>query len=130
VGSGDAARGAASRLLQPDHGQFTGVGKFNFCAYRFYYTSSRGRTILLDWIARHVDQADRVEIRLPAYEHPETWLADIQVKIETQVGAPMSRVLTVAQTGGMETGEGSFTARITDPLCPFNRVHGYLRRSD
>jgi len=112
------------------------VGKFNFCAYRFYYTTSRGRYILLDWIARHADQADRVEIRLPAYEHPETWLADIQVKIESQVRAPMSRVLTVAQTGGMETGEGSFTARITDPLCPFNEgtwlfetVDGRLRVS-
>jgi predicted acetyltransferase len=96
------------------------VAKFNFEAYRFYYTTSRGRYLLLDWIARHIDQADRAEIWLPPYEHPETWLADIQVKIESQVRAPMSRVLNVAEIGGMQTGKGSFSTQIIDPVCPFN----------
>jgi predicted acetyltransferase len=96
------------------------VTKFNFCAYRFYYTTSRARYLLLDWIARHIDQADRAEIWLPPYEHPETWLADIQVKIESQVRAPMSRVLNLAEIGGMQTGEGSFSAHIIDPVCSFN----------
>lgn len=96
------------------------VTKFNLIAYRFYYTTSRARYLLLDWIARHIDQADRVEMWLPPYEHPETWLADIQVKIESQIRAPMSRVLNIAGIGGMETGEGSFSAHITDPICPFN----------
>jgi predicted acetyltransferase len=96
------------------------VTKFNFVAYRFYYTTSRGRYLLLDWVARHIDQADRTEIWLPPYEHPETWLADIQVKIESQVRAPMSRVLNVAEIGGMETGEGSFSVSIIDSICPFN----------
>jgi predicted acetyltransferase len=97
------------------------VTKFNFCAYRFYYSTSRGRYLLLDWIARHIDQADRAEIWLPPYEHPETWLADMQVKIESQVRAPMSRILNVAEIGGMETGMGSFSARVIDPICPFNK---------
>lgn len=96
------------------------VTKFNFCAYRFYYTTSRGRYLLLDWIARHIDQADKAEIWLPPSEHPETWLADMQVKTESQVRAPMSRILNVAAIGGMETGAGSFSAQIIDPLCPFN----------
>jgi predicted acetyltransferase len=96
------------------------VTKFNFRAYRFYYKTSRGKYLLLDWIARHIDQADRVEIWLPPSEHPETWLADIQVKIESQVRAPMSRVLDVANISGMEVGEGSFSAHIIDPVCPFN----------
>ena len=96
------------------------VTKFNLVAYRFYYTTSRGRYLLLDWVARHIDQADRAEIWLPPYEHPETWLADIQVKIESQVRAPMSRVLNVAEIGGMETGEGSFSVSIIDSICPFN----------
>ena len=96
------------------------VGKFNFRAYRFYYTTSRGRYLLLDWIARHIDQADRAEIWLPPYEHPETWLADIQVRIESQVRAPMSRVLNVAAIGGMETGRGCFSALVSDPMLPFN----------
>jgi predicted acetyltransferase len=96
------------------------VTKFNFAAYRFYYTTSRGRYLLLDWVARHIDQADKAEIWLPPNEHPETWLADIQVKIESQVRAPMSRILNVAEISGMETGSGNFSARIIDPLCPFN----------
>jgi predicted acetyltransferase len=96
------------------------VTKFNFGAYRFYYSTSRSKYLLLNWVARHIDQVDKVEIWLPPYEHPETWLADIQVKIESQVRAPMSRVLNVAQIGGMETGEGSFCAIIADPICPFN----------
>jgi predicted acetyltransferase len=96
------------------------VAKFNLVAYRFYYITSRARYLLLDWIARHMDQADRVEIWLAPYEHPETWLTDIQVKIESQVRAPMSRVLNVAEIGGMETGEGSFSARLIDPVCSFN----------
>ena len=112
------------------------VTKMNFVAHRFYYTTSRGRCLLLDWIARHMDQADRVEIWLPPYEHPETWWADIQVKTESQVRAPMSRVLAVARMGGMECGAGRFTARLADPLCPFNEgvwafeaVEGRLRVS-
>lgn len=96
------------------------VTKFNLRATRFYYRTSRAKYLLLDWIARHIDQADRAEIWLPPYEHPETWLADIQVKIEAQVRAPMSRVLDVAGIGGMETGAGGFSARIVDPVCQFN----------
>jgi GNAT superfamily N-acetyltransferase len=53
------------------------VTKFNFRAVRFYYTTSRGRYLLLDWIARHINQAERAELWLPPYEHPETWLADM-----------------------------------------------------
>ena len=96
------------------------VGKFNFRATRFYYNTQRGRYLLLDWIARHIDQADRAEIWLPPYEHPETWLADLQARIESQERAPMSRVLHVANIGGMEAGAGSFSAHVTDPLLPSN----------
>jgi predicted acetyltransferase len=94
--------------------------KFTFRASRFYYTTPGGRYLLLDWIARHIDQADRAEIWLPPYEHPDTWLADMQVKIESQDRAPMSRVLDVSRMGGMETGPGSFSAHITDPLVASN----------
>jgi predicted acetyltransferase len=96
------------------------VTKFNFVAYRFYYQTSRARYLMLNWIARHVDQADRVEIWLPENEYPETWLADIQVKVESAIRAAMSRMLDVEKVGGMDVGEGSFAAQIVDPLCPWN----------
>ena len=96
------------------------VGKFNFSAVRFYYQTSRARYLMLNWIARHVDQADRAEIWLPPDEYPETWLADIQVKVESAIRPAMSRVLDIEKMGGMRVGEGSFSAMVNDPLCPWN----------
>jgi predicted acetyltransferase len=96
------------------------VGKYNFEAIRFYYANSRARNLLLGWIARHIDQADRVELWLPEDEYPECWLADIQVKVESAVRPAMSRVLDVAKIGGMQVGKGSFSAKIIDPVCPWN----------
>ena len=96
------------------------VGKYNFEATRFYYKTSRARNVMLSWIARHVDQADRVEVWLPEDEYPECWLADIQVKVESAVRPAMSRVLDVEKIGGMQVGEGSFSAKIIDPVCPWN----------
>ena len=84
--------------------------KFCFRAMRFYYETSQARYLLLQWIARHVDQADRVELWLAPSEQPETWLADLAVKTESDIRAPMGRVLDVARLGGMATGPGCFTA--------------------
>jgi predicted acetyltransferase len=96
------------------------VTKYNFVASRFYYTTSRARYLLLNWVARHIDQVDRVELWLSIDEYPETWLADMQVKVESAIRPAMSRVLDVAKLSGMNAGEGSFSARIIGPLCPWN----------
>jgi predicted acetyltransferase len=94
--------------------------ELNLRAFRFYYDTSQAKYLLLQWIAHHVDQASEVEIWLPPFERPETWLADIQVTTESQVRAPMGRVVDVTGIGGMHTGPGSFLARISDPICPWN----------
>jgi predicted acetyltransferase len=96
------------------------IADFNLRAMRFYYHTSQGKYLLLDWIARHIDQAVRVEIWLPPYEHPGTWLADMRPKYEPTFFAPMGRVLDVAGIGGMHTGSGCFSVRIADPICPWN----------
>ncbi len=96
------------------------ITHFNFSALRFYYQTSRARALLLGWIARHIDQADRAELHLAPDETPETWLADLQVKVESAFPTPMGRVLDVAAAGGMSAGPGSFTAQVSDPLCPWN----------
>jgi predicted acetyltransferase len=100
--------------------QGTEVTKYNLVAYRFYYRTSRALYLLLNWVARHLDQADRAEIWLPADEYPELWLADIQVKVESAIRASMCRVVDVEKIGGMGVGEGSFATQIVDPLCPWN----------
>lgn len=89
-------------------------------APRFYYRNAQGKYLLLEWIARHVDQAGNARIWLPAYEQPNTWLSDISPKLEPVFVAAMGRVLDVAGVEGMELGPGSFTAQISDPDCPWN----------
>jgi len=96
------------------------VAEYRLRAFRFLYDTSLARSLLLAWIARHVDQASEVELWLPPSELPEMWMADLKVHVETTVRAPMARVLDVAAIGGMSTGPGGFSARIADPICPWN----------
>ncbi|NIW49380.1 MAG: GNAT family N-acetyltransferase, partial [Gammaproteobacteria bacterium] len=88
--------------------------------HRFHYLEPIGRYLLLDWVARHVDQASLAEISLPPFEFPETWFADMNIKYETQFPTPMGRVIDVSLLNGMPVGPGTFTARIHDPICPWN----------
>jgi predicted acetyltransferase len=104
--------------------------EYNLRALRFYYHTSQGKYLLLEWIARHADQANQVEMWLPPFEQPETWLADIQVTTESAIRAPMGRVLDVAKIGGMQIGPGCFSARLTDPLCPWNEGMWQLESVD
>lgn len=93
-------------------------------AHRFYYDTSQGRYLLLQWIARHTDQAGQAEILLPPAERPETWWPDLRMTVEFTGGGPMARVVDVAALGGMPVGGDTVapavTAHITDPLCPWN----------
>ena len=86
------------------------VSKYKFDATRFYYRTTPARYLLLRWIARHIDQADQVELWLPEDEYPETWLADFQVKFGTAFRAAMCRVLDIEKINGMQVGTGSFSA--------------------
>ena len=58
------------------------VTQFKYRAVRFYYHKIEGLYLFLNWIARHIDQANEVEIWLPAYEQPNTWLTDLQLEYE------------------------------------------------
>lgn len=99
------------------------IADFTLRASRFYNLTSRARYLLLNWIARHVDQAGTAELRLAADEMPETWLSDLRVQSATEeMPAPMGRVLDVARMGGMPVGQGAFSARVIDPTCPWNQA--------
>jgi predicted acetyltransferase len=89
-------------------------------APRFYYSNAKGKYLLLEWLARHVDQAGNARIWLPAYEQPGTWLSDIRPKLEPVFVSPMGRVLDVAGIEGMKVGPGNFSAQINDADCPWN----------
>ncbi len=87
--------------------------------YRLFYDDSRARYLLLEWLARHVDQVKSIKISLPPFEQPGTWLADLNVSLSASK-TPLGRVADVAAIGGMQSGPGRFTARISDPLCSWN----------
>jgi len=97
------------------------VTKFHFRAQRFYYKNSLGKYLLLEWVARHIDQANEAEIWLPPFELPETWLADMEVQTEPAWIPPLGRILDIEKIGGMQVREGSFTAQISDQICPWNQ---------
>lgn len=88
--------------------------------HRFYTHTAAGLYLLLEWFARHIDQVEHIEVRLPPAELPETWWPDLATLKTERVWPPMGRVLDVARIGGMAAGTGRFTARISDPLCPWN----------
>ena len=110
---------------QPDgmlvyHLQGESPTQFKFNATRFYSLSSETRYHFLEWIARHIDQANEVNINLPAFEQPAGWYSDLKVKISTHGLAPMGRVLDIEKLNGLNAGEGSFSVRIIDPTCAWN----------
>lgn len=110
--------GVMTYLLEGPHGDFT-------CQVRhFYYHDSQARYLMLEWLARHIDQATSVNMRMSPAEVPETWLPDLDLRISSGVkigeGAPMGRVIDVMGIGGMQTGPGQFSAQISDSLCPWN----------
>ena len=88
----------------------------------FLYHTNRGKYLLLEWFARHIDQVNTIELWLPHSECPETWLPDLQPQLrlpEFDYDA-MGRIVDVARIGGMATGPGCFSAQINDPFCPWN----------
>lgn len=95
----------------------------------FYYDDYRGRYLLLEWFARHIDQISEVELKLLPGELPETWLPDLAPQCRSGY-APMGRVLDVARLGGMEVGPGEFSARIRDEQCPWNEGTYQFRAVD
>ncbi len=86
---------------------------------RFYYDDSQGKYLLLAWFARHIDQVKEIKLRVRPDEYPETWLPDMNVAISS-LEPPLGRVIAVPKVAGLHCGPGRFSARISDPFCPWN----------
>lgn len=110
----------------------------------FFYRDSAGKYLLLQWLARHIDQAREMWLNVGPDQMVETWLDDFDVGVHTRRSRedqrdPMGRVVIVEGLAGLRAGPGRFTARIVDEHCPWNAgsytfeaVNGELsvRRSD
>lgn len=93
--------------------------RFDLNARHFYAFDSAGRYLLLEWLARHIDQIKEFTLTLAPDETPDTWWIDMDTRLEGGY-APMGRVLNVTRIGGIATGPGAFVARISDDFCPWN----------
>jgi predicted N-acetyltransferase YhbS len=87
-----------------------------------------GRTLLLGFFARHVDQVAGISARVAPDDMPELWATDLATHTETRVAfptsaAPMARVLSVAGLTGLASGPGRVDVTVVDD--PFI-AGGYL----
>ncbi|MEV1328412.1 GNAT family N-acetyltransferase [Micromonospora costi] len=76
------------------------------------------RSLLLQFFARHVDQVERISVRVAADELPELWLTDLDVHVEARVArpgssAPMARLLALDALAGLPAGPGRVRVELT-----------------
>ncbi|MFO8037310.1 MAG: GNAT family N-acetyltransferase [Anaerolineales bacterium] len=95
------------------------VTQFKMEVSRFYYLNSLGKYLLLNWMARHIDQAKEIEVWLPPDERPETWLSNLNLSTRQLYIPPMGRILNVADLEGIEVGSGRIQVHVQDPFCPW-----------
>ena len=89
---------------------------------RFFAKNTHARYLLLQFIAKHVDQVHDVHIKnLAPTTHPETWFSDLSMKADPDIWlTPMGRVLDIRRLAGLPVGVGAITLEIDDPFCEWN----------
>ncbi|HTF09903.1 MAG TPA: GNAT family N-acetyltransferase, partial [Asanoa sp.] len=92
------------------------------------HTGPHGRALLLSFLARHVDQVDRVKLWLLPGETPELWADDLAVETKTDVrvpgsAAPMARVLSLDGLEGIPAGPAALTVDVVDDPLLAGRYH-------
>ena len=99
----------------------------------FLYKNDQAKFLFFNWIARHIDQATKVELTLSPKLHGEILFTDIRPEIEGVFVAPMARVTRVTSLNGLTCGEGEIDIEIIDPECDWNNgtwkfsaVNGHL----
>lgn len=80
---------------------------------------------MFNWIARHIDQATKVELTLNPNFIGEILFTDIRPLFEGMFVAPMARVINLVSLNGIPCGEGEINIKLIDPDCDWN--NGYWR---
>ncbi|GAA5007200.1 GNAT family N-acetyltransferase [Actinopolymorpha pittospori] len=78
-----------------------------------------GRSLLLQWLARHHDQYASFTFELPPDERPDLWYVDLDYADETKVSgplhsAPMGRILSVEGLAGIGAGPARASVEVVD----------------
>jgi len=116
-------------IARDENGEVIGTMAYKITAFwgtfevsRFFVKNSLARYLLLQFIAKHVDQVHDVAIkRIASSERPETWFSDLSMKIDPEIWlTAMGRIINVREIGGMKVGSGKVTIQVQDEFCPWN----------
>ncbi len=88
-------------------------------AYDFLFLKPEGKFLLLDWVARHIDQATKAELWLPPGQFGETLYTDIRPTYAPVFVAPMARVINIQKLNGLPVGAGEINIKLKDGGCPW-----------
>jgi predicted acetyltransferase len=91
-------------------------------AYDFIFSSMSGRFALLNWIARHIDQAGKVILTLKPGQMGENYFTDIRPEFQGVFVPPMARVIDLTALEGLPCGEGDICIGLTDEHCAWNHA--------
>ena len=111
--------------LAQANGDTIGVMTYNIrstqdlTVHSFFYDTNQAKYLLLEWLARHIDQVETIKMTLAPFEQPGTWLPDLNISL-TALEPPLGRVLDIGGLAGLPAGPGKFSARILDAQCPWN----------
>lgn len=112
--------------------KITGHGRGHTMKVRtFFEHTVAARYQLLEWVARHADQVEKVRIRVAPEATPELWYRDLDDAIQTDGedswGPPMGRIISLDGLSGISAGNGEVTIKVTDEQCPWNQGVWRLR---
>jgi predicted acetyltransferase len=117
VHEGDNVTGGMSYKLDPD--------KKVMEVHAAFWLTENAKVQTLDYLARHVDQVDRIAMPLLPGEQPHLWMTDDDAITISSVedhawNAPMARIVSVAGLNGIGAGDGSVALSIQDAQAPWN----------
>ncbi len=126
-------------VLASVHGNIVGALTYTITAFRgemrvntFFHKNVEGRNLLLQYLAKHVDQVSTIRLVFPSQVRPETWYEDFHPRVETRdwVASPMGRIINVECLSGMAMGNGKVVIKVIDHHCPWNQKSYLLDARD
>ena len=92
----------------------------------FLYLNNEAKFLLFNWIARHIDQATKVELTLNPNIIGEILFTDIRPQFEGMFVAPMARVTSLMSLNGIPCDGGEINIKLIDPDCDWNNGYWHL----
>lgn len=89
-------------------------------AYDFLFDNAIGKFALLNWIARHIDQAGKVILTLKPELFGENFYTDLRPEYQGVFVPPMARIISLTLLQGLPCGKGEIAIQLSDAECQWN----------